>query len=474
MKNNLITEALLADHILEELTDAYKIGHWMQYPKDTHRVYSYLESRGGESPDVNFFGLQYYLKKYLAGKVITDDTIDEAITDTEEVFGYKMFNEAGFRKIVQVYDGHLPIEIKAVPEGMRVPIRNVLMTVSNTDKDAFWLPNFLEGLLEMVWYPTSVATLSREIKKNIEYYASMTGEHASVVHLNDFGFRGGTSPESAMIGGMAHLVNFWGSDTLPAKRGVNKYYHGKACANPTLLSVYAAEHSTITSYGEENELFAYKEVLGRVPKDKIASIVIDSYDGHRAVDEYFGKDPELKGLVLERTAKTVMRPDSGDPIEESIFTLRSLWKNYGGTIDDHGFKVLDPRVGVIYGDYISKQMINDILGQVVGVHQFAPSNIVFGMGGALIQKVNRDTHKFAFKCGAVDIDGVWHDVYKHPDGDSMKKSKRGKLALVRNPQGIIETVPNDGVVNDIMQTVFLDGYVLMDHTFDQVRANADK
>ena len=193
-----------------------------------------------------------------------------------------------------------------------------------------------------------------------------------------------------MIGDMAHLMNFWGSDTLPGKRGVNKYYHGNQDKTPTLLSVYAAEHSTVTSYGEENELFAYRELLRRVPADQIASIVIDSYDAMRAVDEYFGKDPELKYLVrVERTGKTVLRPDSGDPVEMSVKVLKSLWNNYGGTLNANGYKVLDPHVGVIYGDYISKDMINQIRGQVVGVHQFAPSNILFGMGGALIQKVNQ-------------------------------------------------------------------------------------
>jgi nicotinamide phosphoribosyltransferase len=481
MSDNVITEALLADYILEELTDAYKIGHWKQYPKNTRQVYSYLESRGGLFPATTFVGLQYYMKKYLAGKVITNESIDEAIADTDEVFGYRMFNEEGFRYIADELGGKLPIEIKAVPEGMTVPVQNVLLTITNTDPKAYWLPNYLEGLIEMIWYPITVGTMSREIKKNIAYFAKIAGEEPSVVHLNNFGFRGSTSPEAAMIGDMAHLMNFWGSDTLPGKRGVNKYYHGKQDKTPTLLSVYAAEHSTVTSYGEENELFAYRELLRRVPADQIASIVIDSYDAMRAVDEYFGKDPELKYLVrVERTGKTVLRPDSGDPVEMSVKVLKSLWNNYGGTLNANGYKVLDPHVGVIYGDYISKDMINQILGQVVGVHQFAPSNILFGMGGALIQKVNRDTQSFAFKCSAVDIDGKWHEVYKHPVTDAKKKSKRGRMALVDMGNGHLETLPI-GVTDpakwntpavDILQTVFLNGDIMKDYTFDEVRENA--
>ena len=245
--NNVITAAILSDYIMEEMTDAYKETHWKQYPEGTRRVYSYLESRGGMFPETTFFGLQYYLKRYLAGNVVTNETIDEAIADSEEVFGFKFFNEDGWRKIANEHDGMLPLLIKAVPEGKSIPVKNVLMTVCNTEDEAYFLPNFFEGLLELVWYPTTVATLSREVKKEIEGWAVKTGEHVSIVHLNDFGFRGVSSPESAGIGGMAHLVNFSGSDTLVAKRFANKYYGAKEGKTPTLLSVYAAEHSTVTS-----------------------------------------------------------------------------------------------------------------------------------------------------------------------------------------------------------------------------------
>jgi len=468
--NNVITAALMADYIMEEATDAYKLTHWIQYPKGTRTVYSYLESRGGLFPETVVFGIQYYLKKYLAGKVITNETIDEAIVDSEEIFGFKYFNENGFRHIANDLGGMLPLEIKTVPEGTVIPVKNVLMTVENTDPLAYWLPNFYEGLLELVWYPITVATLSREVRKEIEGWAVKTGEHASIVHLNDFGFRGASSLETAGVGDMAHLVNFAGSDTLAGKRFANKYYSAKMSRDPVLLSVYAAEHSTITSYGEENELLAYHEVLTRAPNDAIVSIVIDSYDAIRAVDQYFGKD--LKDTVLARIGKTVLRPDSGDPKWMSIQVLESLWKNYGGTINEKGYRVLDPHVGVIYGDYISLDMIKEIMYEVVGKHRFAPSNIVFGMGGALLQKVNRDTQSFAFKCSAIDINGEWHDVYKRPVSDARKVSKRGRLALTCE-DGTYATVREQCVPGyNVLQTVFHNGYIIRDWTFEQVRKNA--
>jgi nicotinamide phosphoribosyltransferase len=470
-KSNVITVALMADYIMEEATDAYKLTHWIQYPKGTRTVYSYLESRGGMFPETVVFGIQYYLKKYLAGKVITNETIDEAIVDSEEIFGFKYFNEGGFRHIANDLGGMLPLEIKTVPEGTAVPVKNVLMTVENTDPLAYWLPNFYEGLLELVWYPITVATLSREVRKEIEGWAVKAGEHASIVHLNDFGFRGASSVETAGIGDMAHLVNFAGSDTLVGKRFANKYYSAKMSRDPVLLSVYAAEHSTITSYGEDNELQAYRSVLSRAPDKAIVSIVIDSYDAIRAVDQYFGKD--LKPMVLAREGKTVLRPDSGDPKWMSIQVLESLWKNYGGTINDKGYRVLDPHVGVIYGDYISLDMIKEIMYEVVGKHRFAPSNIVFGMGGALLQKVNRDTQSFAFKCSAIDIDGVWYDVYKRPVSDARKASKRGRLALTCE-DGTYTTVRERCVPGySVLQTVFHNGHIIRDWTFDQVRKNAE-
>jgi len=470
--NNVLKAAMMADYIMEENTDAYKETHWMQYPKGTTELYGYLESRGGMFHKTVFFGLQYYLKKYFAGSVITNETVDEAITDCEEIFGHKFFNEKGWRFIANECTGKLPIEIKAVPEGLPVPTRNVLMTVRNTKPEAFFVPMFFEGLLEMIWYPTTVATLSREIKKELEGWAVKTGEHVSIVHLNDFGFRASTSLESAGIGGMAHLINFAGSDTIIGKRFANKYYNAKLSKQPVLLSVYAAEHSTVTSYGKYDEVTAYCNILDNAPSDAIVSMVVDSYDAMRAVDEYFGTNPLIKDRVMKRTAKTVLRPDSGDPVWMSVEILNSLWKNYKGTINEMGFKVLDPHVGVIYGDYMSLDMIRNIMYEVVQKNRFAPSNIVFGMGGSLLQKVNRDTQSFAYKCSSITVNNKTWDVFKRPISDARKESKRGKLSLAYE-DGIYTTIKESCVPGyDVMKTVFRDGEVLIDYTFDEVRERA--
>ena len=156
------------------LTDAYKIGHWLQYPQDTKVVYSYLESRGGESSATRFFGLQAILKRYLLTP-IAHENIDEAVEQCQKVFGYPLFNEQGWRYIVDQHDGRLPVRIKAVPEGSVVPVSNVLMTVENTDPNVPWLTNYIESLLLQVWYPTTVCTQSYRIGEIIDKYCKKTG-----------------------------------------------------------------------------------------------------------------------------------------------------------------------------------------------------------------------------------------------------------------------------------------------------------
>jgi nicotinamide phosphoribosyltransferase len=201
-------------------------------------------------------------------------------------------------------------------------------------------------------------------------------------------------------------------------------------------------------------------------------MVIDSYDAMRAVDEYIGV--EMKDEVLARPGKLVFRPDSGDPLWMSVAVLDSLWKNFGGFINPQGYKVLDPHVGMIYGDFIKPQMIHDMLVEIVIKRRYAPSNIVFGMGGELLQKVNRDTQSFAYKCSAIEINGKWWDVYKRPISDSRKTSKRGIMALVKEGDTYKTIIEKDlkSPLDNVMKTVFLNGDIITRYTFEEVRNNA--
>lgn len=459
-------------------TDSYKLSHYRQYPPGTKTIYSYLESRGGVYNETVFFGLQYYLKRYLAGKAFTAWDIDDAYDIAAEHFGNpSLFNKAGWEKLFKKYGGYLPLSIKAVPEGSVIPVSNVLMTVENTDPEFPWLTNFVESLLLKVWYPTTVATLSREVKKIVKKYLEATGDVAGLpFKLHDFGYRGVSSEESAMIGGASHLVNFLGSDTLLAIDMIKQYYKSKEVISK---SIPASEHSTITSWGMMYERKAYENMLEQYPTGLVAC-VSDSYDIFNACENLWGG--ELRDRVMKRDGVLIIRPDSGDPCPTILKVLDILGDKFGFTKNDKGFKVLDPHVRVIQGDGVNPSSIERILNTMQW-RQWSADNIAFGMGGALLQKMDRDTQSFAFKCSAMEDEKGWHSVFKTATG---KKSKKGKLFLGKHEDGTYETLTwaqypldRDPEIskkmekelygNDILQEVFRDGVILKETTLDKVR-----
>jgi nicotinamide phosphoribosyltransferase len=461
------------------LADAYKYSHHKLYIPGTQFIYSYLESRGGKFEETVFYGLQYFLKEYLSGVVFTKEKLDEAETLLTEVFGRKdVFDRSRFEYIIDKYGGKLPVRIKAVAEGTVVPVRNVLMTIENTDPECFWLTNFLETLLMQVWYPCTVASVSREIKKVVKKYYEETASAAAFggidFVLNDFGFRGASSVESAGIGGSAHLVSFAGSDTIPGSVFAKKYYNAPAAPG---LSIPATEHSVVTLLGEEGELEIFKHILDSYPTGTIAC-VSDSYNIFRACEEYWGT--ALKEQILKRDGTLVIRPDSGDPVQTLLRIFNILMDKFGYTTNEKGFKVLPPQVRVIQGDGISYSSIPGIL-EALKQAGISAENLVLGMGGALLQRVNRDTQEFALKCAYAVVNGEAINVQKMPveldaTGQlrtSFKKSKAGKLRLIKD-NNTFKTVREEEAPAsaDLLHTVFENGEVTLSYTFDEVRKTA--
>ncbi|MEI6649968.1 MAG: nicotinate phosphoribosyltransferase [Candidatus Moraniibacteriota bacterium] len=449
------------------LTDSYKPSHWKQYPKGTTDIYGFLESRGGEFPEILFFGLQYFLKRYLAGPVVSGEDIAEAREIFAAHFGNgAIFNEAGWKRIVERHGGHLPVRIKAVPEGTAVPNSNVLMTVESTDPEMAWLPNYLDPLLTELWYPSTVATQSKAMKNIILEYLEETGDPALIdFKLHDFGFRGSTSPESAGIGGAAHLVNFMGSDNLPAIRMLRRLYAEQMAG----FSIPAAEHSTITSWGKDHEVDAFRNMLEQFPEGLVA-VVSDSYDIFKACRELWGG--ELREKVLERNGALVVRPDSGDPATVVVEVLNILGEAFGTETNRKGYRVLDPHVRVIQGDGIDLRSLPVILSHMKK-NGWSADNVAFGSGGGLLQKVNRDTNRFAFKCSAAKIDGVWReDIMKDPVTDPGKKSKSGRMKLIRE-NGTFRTVSENIPGEDQLVTVFENGRILRECSLAEIRERAN-
>lgn len=454
-------------------TDSYKVSMFKQYPAGTTGVYSYIESRGGRYDETVFFGLQAFIKEYLLDPITQADIdiADEVLTAHGEPF-----NREGWEYILRVHNGYLPVVIKAVPEGTVVPVKNVLATIENTDPECFWLTTWLEtALLRAIWYPVTVATQSKSIKKVILEALEKTGDPTTIdFKLHDFGARGVSSLESASIGGAAHLVNFMGTDTISGLLFAREYY-GAAMAG---FSIPAAEHSTITSWGRDNEVKAYDNMLTQFAKPgSILAVVSDSYDIFNAASKLWGE--ELKQKVIDSGATVVIRPDSGDPDVVCRKLVGILGEKFGYTTNAKGFKVLN-NVRIIQGDGINEHTVRMILGSFAA-YGWSADNIAFGMGGALLQIVDRDTQKFAMKCSAAEINGEWIDVQKDPITDSGKKSKAGRVTLwtsggefqssVEQPKGW--TDKGLGWV-EALEVVYRDGKLIQEISFDEVRANSNK
>lgn len=446
------------------LTDSYKLSHFRQYPPGTERVFSYFESRGGKYPDVVFFGLQYLLRRYLAGPVVTAEKIAEAETLVAGHMGPQHFNRPGWEHILRAHGGRLPVVVRAVPEGTVVPTGNAMISVENTDPACYWLTNYLETLLVQAWYPCTVATQSRAMKLAILNALHATGDPAGIdFKLHDFGYRGVSSVETAGLGAAAHLVNFRGTDTLAGLVLARDFY---AC--PTAgFSIPASEHSTITSWGREHELDAMRNMLEQYPTGLVAC-VSDSFDIFRACRDYWGA--ELRDKILGRDGTLVVRPDSGDPPTVVLQVLEILGERFGTTTNTKGYKVIDPHVRIIQGDGVDYEMIVTILDRLAKAG-WSADNLAFGSGGGLLQKVNRDTQKFAFKCSSATVNGVDRDVFKQPVTDAGKKSKSGRLALVRTKEGFATLRETPGLANELVE-VFRDGAVTRSWTFDEVRSRA--
>ena len=444
-------------------TDSYKSSHYLQYPQNSEYISSYIEARAAEYDKTLFFGLQAFIKEYLLTP-ITQENIDEAKLIIQ-AHGLP-FNYDDWVYILEQYDGYLPLEISAVKEGSLVPLSKPLLQVINTDKRLAWLTSYIEtALLRAIWYPSTVATISYSIKETIKEYLKLTAEDTSnelVFKLHDFGARGVSSEESSMLGGMAHLVNFMGSDNLSAIVGAKRYYS----ADMAGFSIPASEHSTMTAWQKDGERDAYANMLKQFAKDgSIFAVVCDSYDIFNAIENIWAK--ELKDEVKKSGATLVIRPDSGEPKKMVLEVMKSIYKTFGGYNNSKGYIVLDDCVRVIQGDGVDSKAIKDIL-QALKESGFSAQNISFGMGGALLQQVNRDTFSFAMKASAIKVDGVWRDIFKAPITDMKKHSKKGRLALSKD----FECMRLDelGDKENLLEIVYRNGELKKEYSFEDVRS----
>jgi len=424
-------------------TDSYKITQFLQYPPETTNIFSYVEARGpdaeiqalydkflpNEDVMVTYVGPQIFIKEYLSTP-ITHEDIDEA-GPILLAHGYT-FNEEGWRIIVDEYAGILPLHITSVREGSVVPVSNILSNIRATDPRFFWLVSYVEtAWMRATWYPCTVASndylTRRIIHKFMEETADFTSQDIDFM-MHDFGARGVSSKESAGIGGMAHLIYFQGTDTITGALYAKEYYNE---TNMTGFSISASEHSTMTSWGKDKEVDAFRNMLKNFGQDDaVFACVSDSYDIEHAIKELWGK--QLYKEILEfgsRRGRLVIRPDSGDPITTPVNVIEWLMQIFGYEMNSKGYRVLPPFLRVIQGDGINLTSMGEIL-ELMAQQDMSASNIAFGRGAGTLQLVNRDNYGFAMKASArEDSFGNWHDVWKEAPG---KNSKRGRITLVRN------------------------------------------
>ena len=404
-------------------TDSYKISHYKQYPEGTEHIYSYIAPRSGNI-GIPVLGIHDFCDMLDVGQLSGYNIAElEAIATEHGV----PFNQEWWDLLNEYHGEGFPVRILGVPEGTVVEPKKPVAIIVNTDPKYPWLTSFFETLfLRMVWYPSTVAANSRSCKLRIKEFMLRTGADMSTLDfkLHDFGGRGVTADSQAARGGAGHLTQFQGTDTLEAVKYIKDNYGLKMAG----YSIPATEHSTVTSWGRDCEEEMYETFIRRNLGDsKVASCVSDSYNIWDAIKTW----KKLEPILLEVGGTLVIRPDSGDPIQTPVKVIEECLQEFGYTTNEKGFKVLPDHIRVIQGDGIDEDKMVRIMQILVDKH-ISIDNIAFGMGGGLLQKVDRDTFGWAMKCSAARVNGVWRDVYKDPIGGG-KTSLKGLVV----PSGVV-------------------------------------
>lgn len=476
------------------LTDGYKLGHKEQYPKGTTKIYSNWTPRKSRIEGIEsvvFFGLQYFIKKYLIKQFNTgffNQPKTLVVTEYKKYVDHYLGVDYDISHIEDLHDlGYLPIEIKAVPEGTEIPIRVPMFTIVNTLPEFFWITNYLETLLSnIIWQPCTSATIAKQYKTILTKYAQETDEE-NLDFINwqghDFSMRGMSGIESSILSGMGHALSFTGSDTLPVAINLEKYYNTDVTKESVIGSVNATEHSVMCAAKKDNEIETFKRLLHTYPTG-ILSVVSDTWDLWKVLTEYL---PELREEILDRDGKLVIRPDSGDPVdiicgcehENPIIrkgVIELLWDEFGGNLNSQGYKVLNPKIGAIYGDSITIDRATQICERLKE-KGFASTNVVLGIGSFTYQYNTRDTFGFAMKATYVRINGEGRAIFKDPiTDDGTKKSAKGLIKLYTENGKLMykEECSIEEEKKGLLTTVFKNGKLVREQSLDEIRTLLSK
>lgn len=479
------------------LCDYYKISHRNQYPPKTEKILSTWTPRATRMQGINevvAFGAQGAIQHYLIdffNEFFFGVPLKKIVADYKRIISCTLGvkdPDVGHIEVLHKL-GYLPLEIKSVAEGTRVPLRCPMLTIENTHPDFFWLTNFIESFLSNeLWKPSTSATIAYTYRKMLDKYAAETGGSSEFVQFqgHDFSFRGMGGLGVAMSSGAGHLLSFVGTDTIPAILWLEEFYGANVEKELVGCSVPATEHSIQCAYGNDQKYF--ENMLSLHPTG-IISIVSDGYDFWDVVQNVL---PKLKDNIMARDGKLVIRPDSGDPVKilvgdtagateaERKGLIECLWDTFGGTINKKGYKELDGHIGAIYGDSITIPRCDAICaGLAEKEKKFASTNVVFGIGSYTYAYNTRDTFGFALKSTLCVIDGDEKMIYKDPktDTDKIKKSQKGAVVVYKDDSGNI--CYKDGLTlkeaneykGNMLETVFLNGKMVKEVSLAEVRKN---
>jgi nicotinamide phosphoribosyltransferase len=478
--------------------DFYKADHRRQYPVGTQEVYSNFTPRSAKLAPVGcddgvvVFGIQSFVYQFLVGYWLQNFFWKDK-REVVRSFKRRMDSSLGpdsvpTDHIEALHDlGYLPIEVKALPEGTLCPLKVPMLTIRNTLPEFFWLTNSLESVMSnMLWKPITSATIARAYRKKFNYYAELTGFDPALVQYqgHDFSFRGLSGLDDAEVTGAGHLLSFVGTDNVPAIDLLEAFYGADSDKEVIGVSVPATEHSVMCMGSQEGELETFERLITEVYPSGFVSIVSDTWDYWKVITEYL---PQLKDKVMARNGRVVIRPDSGDPVKiicgdpdapldtpEYKGTVECLWETFGGeTVKGTGgnFKLLDPHIGLIYGDSITLQRQDEILRRLA-LKGFCSGNVVLGIGSFTYQYNTRDTFGMAMKATSGVVNGERREIFKDPKTDSgQKKSARG-LLKVSFEEGVLtltDRVSEQEEKEGELKTVFLNGEPKNFQTLDQIR-----
>ena len=475
------------------LSDGYKVDHRNQYPKGTELVYANWTPRKSRIKGIDkvvFFGLQYFIKNYLQKEFDQNFFAQPKVAVINRykrrISSYLGANAITYEHIEALHDlGYLPIEIKALPEGMLTPIRMPMFTIKNTLPEFFWITNFLETILScIIWLPCTSATTSLAYRKILNRYAEITGGDPEFIPLqaHDFSFRGMAGLEAALMSGAGHLLNFQGTDTIPAIDFLEEYYNADCDEEIVALSVPATEHSVMCMGTQDDEIGTFTRLITETYPNGIVSIVADTWDFWKVITEYL---PALSKQIMARAGKVVIRPDSGDPVKIICGdpdalpntpaykgAVECLWETFGGTLTQKGYKLLDEQIGLIYGDSITLERCETICQQLAA-KGFASTNLVFGIGSYTYQYVTRDTFGFAMKATYGEVNGEGRAIFKNPKtDDGTKISAKGLIRLDGTKTEVLsmqDEVSKTEEMGGLLEVVYRDGKLLKETSLKEIR-----